>query len=263
MKVHTTYEPLTIMNTEPKYRRPLNNQQLQLLKTLYKFRCATTGLIAETQGAKYIRVILGRLQVLEDQGYIGKKYDSSYKIERKPASYHLLIKGIRIVKTLPGINQAAIKSLYYDRTASDEQIEHYLRVFQLYNNIKLAYPDQFKFYSKTELIGKDYVPAPIPDALLTRKKPSNTKPNDFFLDSIEQSLSYKLLISRIRKYVAFAESEAWEKKKQKDFPTLIFVCENELVQKRVSFQMKKTLDTSYADLKYKIVVRDKLIEVLR
>lgn len=250
------------MKPEPTYRRPLNEQQLQLLKTLYKFRCATTGLIAETQKANYVRVILGRLQVLESQGYIGKKYDSSYKIERKPASYHLLIKGIRILKSMDGINQAAIRSLYYDRTARDDQIEHYLRVFQLYNDIKLAYPDQFKFYSRSELIGKDYVPDPLPDALLIRRKLSKTKPRDYFLDSIEQSLSYKLLMSRIRKYVAFAESEVWEREKQRNFPTLIFVCENELVRKRVSFQMNKALDTSFADLKYKVLSRDKLLEVL-
>lgn len=249
------------MNTEPKYRRPLNNHQLQLLKTLYKFRCATTGLIAETQGANYVRTILGRLQILEDQSYIGKKYDSSYKIERRPASYHLLIKGIRVLKTLPGINQAAIKSLYYDRTAKDSQIEHYLQVFQLYNETKRAYPDQFKFYSRTELIGKDYLPDPLPDALLTQRNPSNTKPNDFFLDRIEQSLSYKLLISRIRKYVAFAESETWEKKKHSDFPTLIFVCENKLVQKRVSFQLNKALDTTFVNLNTKTIAKDKLFEV--
>lgn len=250
------------MNTQPKYRRPLNEHQLQLLKTLYKFRCATTGLIAETQGAKYVKTIQDRLKVLEDQDYIGKKYDSSYKIERRPASYHLLIKGIRIVKILPSINQAAISSLYYDRKAKDHQIEHYLRVFQLHNDIKLNHPDQFKFYSRTELIGKDYLPDPIPDALLTRRKPSKTKSNDFFLDSIELNLDYKQLINRIRKYVAFAESEAWEKQKQREFPMLIFVCENELVQKRVSFQIHKALDTSFVDLKYKTIARDKLPEVL-
>lgn len=250
------------MNTKPKYRRPLNDHQLQLLKTLYKFRFATTNLIAETQGANYVRTILGRLQILEDQGYIGKNYDSSYKIERKAASYHLLIKGIRILKTLPGINQAAMSSLYYDRTTDDTKIEHYLQVFQLYNDIKFSQPGKFKFYSRTELIGKDYLPDPPPDALLMRRKLSNTKPNDFFLDSIEQSLSYKLLISRMRKYVAFAESEAWGKKQQRNFPTLIFVCENKLVQRRVSYQLNKALDTSFANLDAKSITKDGLIDVL-
>lgn len=50
----------------PAYRRPLNQSQIQLLQTLYKFRFSTTHLIAKSQGNKYPRAILARLRVLVD-----------------------------------------------------------------------------------------------------------------------------------------------------------------------------------------------------
>ena len=74
----TTQSTTTTITTTK--HRPLNSHQLQLLTTLYKFRFATAQLIASSQGTKYTRVILTRLKILVDQGYIGQNYDSSYKI---------------------------------------------------------------------------------------------------------------------------------------------------------------------------------------
>ena len=51
--------------------RSLNSYQHQLLQLLYLFRFATAHQITEQQSAKHIRVILNRLKILVDQGYIG------------------------------------------------------------------------------------------------------------------------------------------------------------------------------------------------
>lgn len=250
------------MKPEPKYRRPLNEHQLRLLRTLYKFRFATTNLITEAQGAKHVRVIQARLQILEDQKYIGRLYDSSYKIERKLATYHLLPAGIRVLRKLPDIHQAAIKSLYHDRRIKDPQRQHCLHVFAIYNYIKQRCPGEFKFYSRTELMGKDYVPKLLPDAYLSRVKSSTSKPSDFFVDSLEETTPYRQLVHRIRQYIAFAESEQWEKKKQRDFLTILMICENKAVQRRVNFQIRKALDTTYINSEFKATTIDKLVDVL-
>ena len=78
-----------------KLRKPLNSYQIRLLQTLYKFRFATTKLISDSQNSKYERVITARLKILLDQDYIGRNYDSSYRIKGKSASYYLRPKGIR------------------------------------------------------------------------------------------------------------------------------------------------------------------------
>jgi hypothetical protein len=143
---------------QPKYRRPLNAHQIAILNTLYKFRFTTIALLAENQQAKHQRVIASRLKILVDQGYIGMNYDSSYKIAGKPATYYLLPEGVRYLRYQPYTQESALRSIYQDKRVEPHRIAHRLHVFKAYIHIKQAYPDRFKFFSKTELMHKPYVP---------------------------------------------------------------------------------------------------------
>ena len=146
----------------PSYRKPLNPRQIKLLVTLYKFRFATSHLIASSQGTKYPQVINTRLKVLLDQEYIGRNYDSSYKIKGKQASYFLLSKGIRFLSSQEFSNAKVINALYHDKHAGEEFIQHCLNVFRLYIEIKEAYPDEFSFFSKSELYQFNHFPEVLP-----------------------------------------------------------------------------------------------------
>jgi len=154
----------------PKYRRPLNHYQIQLLQTLYKFRFATTYLIANSQGSKHPRVITSRLKILLDQDYIGRNYDNSYKIKGKPAIYYLRPNGIRYLRLQSYSNKKVIDSIYHDKRTSQTQIDHCLNLFEIYVRFKKLYPGTFRFYSKSELAGRPNLPEDAPDARVTRIK---------------------------------------------------------------------------------------------
>lgn len=74
------------------------NKQLAILKTLYIFRFGTTDLLARTLDLKDGRYIHARLEALVKNGYIGKNYDSSYKLEGRSATYYLLPKAFAALK---------------------------------------------------------------------------------------------------------------------------------------------------------------------
>ena len=244
-----------VMRQEPKYRRPLNAHQIAILNTLYKFRFTTIALLAENQQAKHQRVIASRLKILVDQGYIGMNYDSSYKITGRPATYYLLPEGVRHLRNQPYTQESALRSIYQDKRAESHRIAHRLHVFKTYIHIKQAYPDRFKFFSKTELMHKLYVPKSIPDAFLVDAQTNAC----YFIDCLEDSMSFWTLRKTIHRYITFAEMEIWQKHKpNQPHPNIMFICESAQLKKRVDNLVKRELDSSYVDLQMTVSILDDL-----
>jgi len=242
--------------------RPINSHQLQLLITLYKFRYTTAKLIASSQGAKYTRVILSRLKILVEQGYIGQNYDSSYKIIGKPATYYLLPNGIQILRKQPFANPNVLKQIYYDKNKDDGHIQHRLNVFKTYVFIKQKYPKQFQFFSKTELSGLKYIPRDLTDAHLQKNTniESNGSTNDpqltasdYFLSFYEASMPYWRIRNSIKRYIAYAESEKWPNATKQDFPGVLIVCETKTLERRLQNLTKRELDNTWAAVKFEFL----------
>src|SRR5437667_6662229 len=80
---------------KPKYRKKLNEEQVEVLQMLYRFRFASSEQIAQFQAKPGAKAIQKRLKILEDQGLIAKRYDKSYKLQGKPAAYYLTPTGAR------------------------------------------------------------------------------------------------------------------------------------------------------------------------
>ena len=74
---------------EPKYRRPLNSEQLAVLDCLYKVRFSSSQQIAKYLLKPNQKTIQNKLQILEERGFIGKHYDKSYKLAGRAAEYFL------------------------------------------------------------------------------------------------------------------------------------------------------------------------------
>ncbi len=89
------------MDTEPPIHKPLNQKQLSLLDTLYRFRFATTELLTQTLGTSNKGKMNQRLKLLLDQEYIGRRYEKTYHLTGRHASYFLQAKGIKALKDRP------------------------------------------------------------------------------------------------------------------------------------------------------------------
>ncbi len=227
--------------------RPLNNHQLTILNTLYKFRFLTASLLAKNQSANNVRVISNRLKLLVDQEYLAMNYDSSYRIAGKPATYYLTTKAIRYLRNKPYTNESALRSIYHDKRASATQIAHRLAVFDAYIELKIAYKDRFKFFSNSELTSKPYVPRDRPDAYIVDSQTSKS----YFLEYLRDDMNYWTLKKAIKRYVSFAETDTWQKYKDSPFPDVLLLCESSKLAYRAKRMAEGELDSSYVDIKFK------------
>ena len=83
---------------EVKYRRPLNKQQVRTLHLLYWYRFCTSKQLARSFDKASSKAIQNKLQILEAQELIGKRYDKSYKLAGRSAEYFITPKGARALE---------------------------------------------------------------------------------------------------------------------------------------------------------------------
>jgi DNA-binding MarR family transcriptional regulator len=117
----------------PVHRKTLSKKQLAILYGLYRFRFGTDDLLANYLFNVSRQSMHDRLKVLCEKGYIGRIYNSSYKLAGRPASYHLLPKGIAVLKQLQtGIKPAVLRNIRKDSGASERFVSHCMNVFATY-----------------------------------------------------------------------------------------------------------------------------------
>ncbi|MGH7142196.1 MAG: replication-relaxation family protein [Candidatus Saccharimonadales bacterium] len=233
------------MKTIPVYRRPLNKSQIKLLKTLYRFRFASSYQIAKSQG-RSVRVIYDRLKVLRDQEFIGQNYDSSYRIKDKPASYYLKSKAIRNLASQPDTSKKVLNNIYHDKNASKAHIDHCLSLFTIYLEIQRLYKNQLQFFTKSELSGQPDLPDYLPDALLRQAGRNGYPDENYFLDYYQESVPNFLLSRKIKNYLYFVNID-WLKPKP---PTILMICQTKMMKRKMIEVVKRELDFYSADIKF-------------
>jgi hypothetical protein len=232
--------------TEFKTRRKLNAEQLEVLELLYKFRFGSNDLIAQYFGKKSRSFVFKRLSILLEQGFIGKRFDSSYRIQGKPAAYYLLPAGARKLQETRSPEDEAIniKGIYKDKTISELFIQHSLNIFAMYNQLKAHYSNSLDFFTKSDLASYEHYPRPLPDAFLSLEAEGSTK--HFFVEIPEDSQPFFTAVRKVKKYIDYKDSGEWAIT-ETDFPAILFVCESASLQKRLQKQIAKMLSKTLTD----------------
>ncbi len=234
------------MNKSVQHRRKLNTEQLIVLELLYKFRFGSNDLFAQYFGKRDRSFVFKRLSILLEQGLIGKRFESSYRLQGKPAAHYLLPEGARTLQKYRDegdADEVNITGIYKDATVSDGFIKHCLSVFALYNQLTEQYGDDLDFLSKSDQAGFEDSPKPLPDAYLTiQANDSETK--YFFLDILDNDAHLLIDASKkIKRYIAYKKSGNWALIADSPFPKIIFVCNSEeackRVQKRCDYLLSK------------------------
>lgn len=231
---------------ESKTRRKLNAEQLEVLELLYNFRFGSNDLIAQYFGKKNRSFVFKRLSILLEQEFIGKRFDSSYRIQGKPAAYYLLPAGARKLQETrsPEDEAVNIKSIYKDKTVSETFIQHSLNIFTVYNQLKAQYGDELAFFTKTNLTSYEHFPKSFPDAFVSFETKSGTR--YFFVEMLEDSQPFFTAVRNVKKYLDHTEGGEWAIT-ETDYPTILFICESMSLQKRLQKQIAKMLNASWVD----------------
>lgn len=225
-----------------KHRRKLNEQQLEVLRLLYKFRFGTNDLFAQYFGKKDRSFVYKRLSILYECGLIGKRFDSSYRLQGKPAAYYLTPDGARMLQEARNV-QVNIKAIYKDKTVSEQFVTHSLEVFAIRNQLNAQY-DNLSFFTRTDMNREeyDYFPRPLPAAYVRLK----SSDQHFFLDIFHDNEPHFVAKQRMKQYVKYDEDGDWAVT-ETDLPAVLALCESSNVANRVQKCMTKALDDSWDD----------------
>jgi hypothetical protein len=237
------------MQAIPKYRRPLNPVQQQILVMLYKFRFTTIDLIKQAHPNQTTQNIHSRLEILRDQGYIDRYYNSSYRLNGQPAVYYLASKGITQLSQQLFTSAKAINLLYHDKHRSTQYLDNRLQLFKIYLSLKEKYADQLKYYANTELYNQSDLPKPLPDALI---KLDN---HNYFLNYYDSSQSYTQQLMKLKRYIDWFESQ------DEQLPRMLMVCQTAALAKRMTRLVNKLLETTYIVFDYVSTTPDGLSQL--
>jgi DNA-binding MarR family transcriptional regulator len=217
------------MIKEPKYRKQLNNGQLEVLRLLLKFRFGTTDLLARGLGKKNGTVIKSRLAILREQGYIDRHYGSADRLQGRHAVYYLLPKAVRVLEKVSDVEKA-LKRAYKAKNASRQFIDHNLSIFTACYILNETYEEALRFFTKVDLAAYNYFPQPLPDAFMSFKRESGT--NRFFMEVFEAASPPFTVNRRIKQLIDYYEGSGWEAT-DSDFPAILFICETPALQNRI------------------------------
>lgn len=230
---------------QPKYRWKISRQQIELLLKMYAFRFVTSDLLAEDLG-KDKSTIYERLSVLEQQQYIAKQYDSSYRARMRPASYCLAPAGLRYLKQVEGIDQATLRNYYKNKRQTEEQIDHCLYVYHIYLVLHKSYGTTWKIFTKHE-VNREELIRPTPELIL---KARVVDCPDYYLELAPKGIMSWILRRRINQHENWADE-----RDDTRYPHVLFVAGNDNTEKR----LWKLTDERYTDFKYFITTEKQLL----
>lgn len=239
-------ERMAISKAEPKYRRPLNQEQVDILELIYKFRFVTVAAVKDyfletNPGMNVFR----RLEVLADQGFIAKRYFDNYRLLHKPVVYFLLPDGVRKLNEYRDKDdEADAKGIYRDGLVSERFAMHCVAVFGLYNRLTAQYDDKLEFLTKSDQTALEDLPKQKPDAY------GVLGANHYFIDVLDDDAHLLIDASKkVKRYLEYRKSGDWAAM-DAPFPKIIFVCNSdeacERVQKRCDYLLEKSWTTDVA-----------------
>lgn len=232
---------------EVKYRRPLNKQQVRTLHLLYWYRFCTAKQLAHSFKKPNPKAIQNKLQILEEQGLIGKRYDKSYKLQGRPAEYFITPKGARALEAAQPntTNQWATKSLYKNKTVSDDFLRHSIAVTDASKCLRALYGNKVEILTKSYMAQFGSYPTWTPDLHIKVPTHDETPAKHYFVDIWDGTKPFFVSVRKTRNYVNFKESGDWEDNEQ--FPAILAICENVQLQKKLNRQMKRILNEAWDD----------------
>lgn len=244
------------MNTNTaKYRLPLNDNQTQVLELLYKFRFGSSDIIAHYFSKPSGAFVFKRMKILDEQGYIARRYDRSYRIQGKPAAFYLLPVGARKLQEDKRVEEstARIKAIYKDKSVSEQFIQECLDIFSTYIALR-AYNSGLKFFTKADLSHEDYAyfPKPLPDAYIKLQDGKH-----YFMQVHHIHQPFFVATRAVKRYMDYFENGVWDDTGT-SFPIVLFIVDSMNTQKRLhKFISKNVEDISiYTALKDDVLSDD-------
>lgn len=242
---------------EASYRRPLNGEQLAVLKLLYCYRFGTCKCVAQYLGKKDVKVVQKKLKILEEQEYVAKRYEKAYKLQGRPAEYYVTPKGARLLmkrtepktRAVEKVTEQGVKNLYKNASVSPDYVAHCLKILEVALRLRELYGEKLQFFTRMQMIPFDYLPAWRPDGFISIKTGAKSEepPRRYFLDIWDGTRPFFVSVRKARSYLSYSEDGDWPTD-EAEFPIVLMLCEDERSETKLRRQIRKALDDTYEEV---------------
>lgn len=213
----------------------LTKKQLHLLSLLYKFRFVTIPLLTTYKNLKS-NSLQRSFNLLLEENYIAKKYDASYKIDRKPAVYYLASKGINALKSDSRFHHAMLHAYYKNKSVSDAFIQHTVDTLEVFNRLVPRFDAEYELFTCQEVTHFDDFPETKPDIYLRGEQ-------EYFI-MLAYDLPPFVIRKRLQEYVTHYDEGVWAGEM---YPTLIFILASDTAARRFLLHANDVLESAGID----------------
>ena len=219
--------------------RQLNNNQIQNLKTVLKFRYVTTDNLANYQSITS-NSAYSALEILSKAGYLEKIYEKSYRLLNKSARYFLTQQAVTFLRSQVDIQlaDAIWNSRKTDGKKTPDFIDLQVVLHAAYNDLIRRFGDKIAIDTALELHGTEGVIKPLPGLLV---RPTIGK--NFFVE-IADGQHLFFVRKRIRKYIENYESNEWE---WDAYPNVYFIRSSASDRTRLRKFVYQLMEDNYLD----------------
>lgn len=219
--------------------RKLNNNQIQNLKTVLKFRYVTTDNLANTHSIT-TNSAYSALEILSKAGYLQKIYEKSYRLLNKSARYFLTQQALTLLRSQADIqlDEAIWKSRKTDGKKTPDFIDLQVALHAAYNDLIDRFGDKIAIDTALELHGTEGIIKPLPGLLV---KPSKGK---HFIVEVADNQHLFFIRKRIRKYIENYESNEWA---WDTYPDVYFIRSSASDRTRLRKFVEQLMDDNYLD----------------
>lgn len=218
--------------------RKLNNKQVDILLTVLRFRYVTTNNLARQRNISH-NSAYSALQILHDNGFLGKKHQKSYRLQNKPASYFLTPQAVKFLRNDKfDLDGDMLNGRLREKTRSAEFIDQQVAIHSAYLDVEQELGEEAVIRTGAEMLGTEGIIKPLPSLYV---KPTNG--NHYF---IELTDSQHLFIAkkRIRKYIENYESYEWE---WDEYPDVRIVRKSKADRAKLEAYAEEKMDDNYLD----------------
>lgn len=210
----------------------LTVQQQRVLKLLFKFRYVSAQLLGQVMGIRRVSAY-EVLEKLISNGLATKVYKNEYRIYGKPAYYYLNKTGVTTVRKLMDVKESAVHALYKNEEATEEFIDHCLKLTQLYTSIMPSLPDNSDIFTKTEINRFKQFPKNRPDLYI--RTPDG---REAIVVLVDEKNPY-IIRKRLDEIITHSEDRGWDG----DYPRICFVLRDGNAKNSFLYTTRKKLES--------------------
>lgn len=214
----------------------LTAQQQRVVKLLFKFRFVSAPLLGLVMGIRP-RSAYEVLEYIVSKEIAVKVYKDNYRIDRKPAYYYLSKPGVTTVRKLLDVKESVVHALYKNDVASEDYIEHCLRVMGIYGALTSKLPQDTQLFTKTEINRFKQFPKNRPDLYI------RTPDNEEAIVVITLDSPAYIIRKRLDEIITHSEDEGWDG----EYPTICFVVKDNSKKNSLLYTTKQKLESMGMD----------------